>query len=708
MAQPAQDLLRRGIAAAQAGEKDQARALLQQAVRLDPKNETIWLWLSSVARDNPERIFCLRQLLSLNPKNETAIKGLRALGVAVQKSAGDVTGGVPVVSEPALAAAQPKLDALLAEYLGSPEPDLGLVWVVKKKGRHGERSAAYLTAGVVAGVVAVVGLVLVVLAAIFVPQIRASLLPTPSLTPPPATLTPTPTAGPTNTPSPTPRVSPTPSPTYPPEVPNGADAFARTRRLTPTPAYYATQHPLVAEAENAARAYWTRNYDEAIDLAQRARANSPGQERGLLDTFFYEGMSQAVKGNLTQAEDVLRRGLEWEDIALLNAGLGYVYYRMGRYDDSQSANLKAIEQDRDLALPVLTQADVYLARGQFAEALDLVDGALERRRLAYDVNLIVKRGEVYLAMGNYDRAIADARLAQYIDPVAESAYQLAARTNVARGEPGAAVLDLQAYLFYYPGSIPGWTLLGEARYAEGNLNMALAAYDQALVANVNTEDELRAHLSRGNLYLSRGLYPQAYADFDAALGIADSLRAREGRAIAAFQTGRHDVAREDAEAVLAAEPGNAAIQVLLGEALVQLGEYESALTALNAALSLALTPAQQALVNEYLARAHYHIAERQPAEMRDFAPALQAINRALEIQPSGSRYFYRGLILELAGQPALAKADYEWVLAWNAIYDYPFWPEASDRLDAVRNAPALPLATPPAPAGATATPTPES
>ena len=40
----ANQFLVQGINAAKAGQKDQAKQLFQNALRLDPRNETAWLW----------------------------------------------------------------------------------------------------------------------------------------------------------------------------------------------------------------------------------------------------------------------------------------------------------------------------------------------------------------------------------------------------------------------------------------------------------------------------------------------------------------------------------------------------------------------------------------------------------------------------------------------------------------------------------------
>lgn len=80
--------LRGGIEAAQAGEKDKARRLLEQVVKADPANETAWLWLSAVVDTRQERIRCLETALKLNPTNQEAKMALEWLrtGVAPEPS----------------------------------------------------------------------------------------------------------------------------------------------------------------------------------------------------------------------------------------------------------------------------------------------------------------------------------------------------------------------------------------------------------------------------------------------------------------------------------------------------------------------------------------------------------------------------------------------------------------------------------------------
>jgi tetratricopeptide (TPR) repeat protein len=74
-----EQLLREGISAAQAGQKEQARQLLLQVIAEDEEQESAWLWLSDLVDDPEEKQICLENVLALNPGNTAAQDGLRRL-----------------------------------------------------------------------------------------------------------------------------------------------------------------------------------------------------------------------------------------------------------------------------------------------------------------------------------------------------------------------------------------------------------------------------------------------------------------------------------------------------------------------------------------------------------------------------------------------------------------------------------------------------
>ena len=74
-----ESLLEQGIKAAQAGESERAREILIRVIELDQRNETAWLWLSTVVETLPDQAVCLENVLLINPNNEYALEGLRYL-----------------------------------------------------------------------------------------------------------------------------------------------------------------------------------------------------------------------------------------------------------------------------------------------------------------------------------------------------------------------------------------------------------------------------------------------------------------------------------------------------------------------------------------------------------------------------------------------------------------------------------------------------
>jgi hypothetical protein len=64
--------LQEAITLAQAGQRTEARRLLNEVVEADPTQELAWMWLASVSTDREERIQFLERALTLNPNSPTA------------------------------------------------------------------------------------------------------------------------------------------------------------------------------------------------------------------------------------------------------------------------------------------------------------------------------------------------------------------------------------------------------------------------------------------------------------------------------------------------------------------------------------------------------------------------------------------------------------------------------------------------------------
>jgi CheY-like chemotaxis protein/Tfp pilus assembly protein PilF len=82
----AEALLKKGIAAAQNGDRDGARKLLTQVVALDPSCEDAWMWLASIS-DYPEELQAfLKRVLEINPDNTRAVEWHAATNALLAKT----------------------------------------------------------------------------------------------------------------------------------------------------------------------------------------------------------------------------------------------------------------------------------------------------------------------------------------------------------------------------------------------------------------------------------------------------------------------------------------------------------------------------------------------------------------------------------------------------------------------------------------------
>src|SRR5215212_2833463 len=103
LANEAASLLQQGLAAANAGDKEKAKAILRRASEVDPNNEAVWLWLASLHTDLPIVSHCLQRALALNPHNAVAEQALQAVTRKIQKgqqvTSGPLTSG-PLASGP--------------------------------------------------------------------------------------------------------------------------------------------------------------------------------------------------------------------------------------------------------------------------------------------------------------------------------------------------------------------------------------------------------------------------------------------------------------------------------------------------------------------------------------------------------------------------------------------------------------------------------
>lgn len=75
----AKEILQLGIEAARDGNREEARNLFALLTKQNPTNIQAWLWLAGVSDNASQRRNALERALQIDPQNEMALRGLRAL-----------------------------------------------------------------------------------------------------------------------------------------------------------------------------------------------------------------------------------------------------------------------------------------------------------------------------------------------------------------------------------------------------------------------------------------------------------------------------------------------------------------------------------------------------------------------------------------------------------------------------------------------------
>ncbi|MCA9905315.1 MAG: hypothetical protein KC547_15770, partial [Anaerolineae bacterium] len=127
MAENVDAMVREGISALKAGNKDEARTLLERAVGLDERSEEAWLWLSAVVDLPDDQRTCLENVLAINPNNKRAQQGLEYLDQSTPAGA---------TSTPAAPPPGPTNTNPSATSYGSPPSSVG--WETQATGSANE------------------------------------------------------------------------------------------------------------------------------------------------------------------------------------------------------------------------------------------------------------------------------------------------------------------------------------------------------------------------------------------------------------------------------------------------------------------------------------------------------------------------------------------------------------------------------------------
>lgn len=480
---PEETMLEEAKKAIQSGDLSRGRDLLTRLLKLNQHNPEYWLWTSAAVSTKKEKVFCLKQVLAIDPKNTVAQTGMRLLGENVDKAIAVVQAmPKPVDWKTSLElqeASLPKAPAKLRSQL-----------------------VLYILIGLVAVSLLVGG---VWLSGHPFPSRDNSPVLRWSLTPPATQVLQTATPAPTS-------LGPAPLWTR-------LDAT-----FTPTPLFVSTPHNRFEAYAAAMRSYEQQNWPKVVEYLNQVLVDEPNSP----DVLYHLGDAYRFLGKYPEAKSAYEKAVATDpSFAPGYLGLGRVMLDQQK-PDAEKAQVylaKAIELNPSLYESYFEQARASLLLEDPGSALTWL-GKLDD--LLPNSGLVeYYRAQAYLQQEKTSQALATIKRSNQLDITYLPTYLLWGKILQQSGDYEASLELLHTYLLYEPLDSEGLLTIASAYLHLEQFDEALAAVNTVLE---NKPENLDALLIRGNIELAQQNSESALTDFEAILNkTPDSFDANLGR-----------------------------------------------------------------------------------------------------------------------------------------------------------------------------------
>ena len=181
-----------------------------------------------------------------------------------------------------------------------------------------------------------------------------------------------------------------------------------------------------------------RRYQEATAVLQR-RLRLPNATAFLWSQY---GDALDGAGRTPEAVEAYRKAVELNpESTLTRYGLGYLYWKLYRYDDAERELLEVLRRAPKDPRASFTLGDLYLTRGDAQRALPLLELARDAYPNEFDTRFAL--GRAMLLTGNLDQGIQELRVAVSLDDgIADGHFQLGrALVKAGRNEEGKRELQ---------------------------------------------------------------------------------------------------------------------------------------------------------------------------------------------------------------------------------------------------------------------------
>lgn len=276
-----------------------------------------------------------------------------------------------------------------------------------------------------------------------------------------------------------------------------------------------------------------RDYDKALQAARQAVGIDPGQARGYNALgWTYFGMAEYGR-----ARAALQRALDLEPGYVPRlAGLAMLDGQTGRIEEAEAGYLAALELSPDDVALVAGLAEAYVVDERFADTQKQVDRLMKLAPERPEPYLA--KGQLHVAKGEYEEAVDDLQVALEKEPDSYRALVLLADAYGAKGECDLLAQQAERLMALQPRMADGRIRQGLARLCGGDTSKAVESLQKAI--DMEPYDSVAHH------FLGLTLSSMERWD-EATLALAEALRLSAEPAGLHVELGEMLASQEDAE-----------------------------------------------------------------------------------------------------------------------------------------------------------------